>query len=188
MRSLLQLGLLGALFASKARAVGAAEFINACPFNVWYQVSDNVNFPTTINLIEANDGFYTENFDTTSGRSIQLSTSTTDFNGGGPVLAFEYTVSGGTIFYDLSTVQGNPFGFDGNTVLLATTRDNCPTSDVSSSSQAGNGFGIVRTCTTDINLFLTLCNTESTYRCDGPSRASGTKERKGKRKAASNGV
>ena len=72
------------------------------------------------------------------------------------MLNMEYTLSGGTLYYDLSTVQGNPFtGFN---VLLSTTNDNCPTSDVSSNSQSGTGEGVVRTCTSNVNLFLTLCN------------------------------
>ena len=156
MHLLVPLGILGAYFTSTALAVAAAELINACPFNVWYQVSDSENFPTSISLITANEDFYAENFDTVPGRSIQLSTSTTNFASGSPVLSFKYTVSGGTIFYDLSTVQENPFDFDGITVLLATTRDNCPTSDVSSNSQTGSGAGVVRTA-----LLISTCSSRS---------------------------
>ncbi|KAL6715279.1 hypothetical protein ACLMJK_007543 [Lecanora helva] len=143
MLSSLRLGLLGSVFASTALAqgaVGAAEFINGCDLNVWYTLSDSQTFPSSISQVEANDGFYTENFDTVSGRSISISTSPSNFFGGGPVLNMEYTLSGGTLFYDLSTVQGNPFV--GNNVLLSTTNPDCPTSDVSPSSQSRSGAGV----------------------------------------------
>ena len=130
--------------------------MNGCGFNVYYTLSDSKTSASSINSLSANDGFYTENFDTTPGRSISISTSPSNFFGGGPVLSLEYTLSGDTVFYDLPTVQGNPFA--GHDVLLSTTNPECPGFDIPSSSQSGSGPGAVRSCESNVDLFLTFCS------------------------------
>lgn len=162
----LRAALLGGFLASTALAQGAVEIINACSFPVYYRLADSVSHFGNYYTLVANDGLYTEPQDMNGGRSIELTNDPDNFSvSGGPffTLTLEYTVTpstNGETSYDLSTVHGDPF-YNGNTVLLATTIPTCPTSDVGPDSQESNGEGIVRTCSSTANLFLTLCNTGS---------------------------
>ncbi|KAL6721032.1 hypothetical protein ACLMJK_000132 [Lecanora helva] len=154
MLSQIQLGFLTAFLASTTLSASTAKVLNSCTFDIYYRLSDSTSQPPNINTISANGGTFTEAFDTNPGRSIQLSTDQNSL-AAGQSMAFEYTVSGSTIYYDLSTVTGSPFA--STPLQLSASDSSCPAVGLGPAYQNPSGQGLVKTCNSQTDLTLLFC-------------------------------
>ena len=93
-------------------STGQATVRNNCGFPVYlYACSQTPADCTAESTLAASGGTYAETFldSSTGGRSIKIGTTSGEVNK--PILQFEYTNTGsGQVAYDLSEVNGNPFG------------------------------------------------------------------------------
>ncbi|PYH41892.1 putative extracellular thaumatin domain protein [Aspergillus saccharolyticus JOP 1030-1] len=111
----------------RRQASGGVTIVNniGSPVYAW-SVSDRVSDMETLS---AGGGSYTESWQTNEnggGISIKLSTSQSQAD----VLQFEYTQSGDTIFWDMSSINLSPdsdFVKYGFTVVPSSGSSNCPT-------------------------------------------------------------
>ncbi|KAK5715834.1 hypothetical protein LTR17_016588 [Elasticomyces elasticus] len=157
--------------SAAAMSVGTAHVINKCTYDVYL-----ANTP-------AADGGYTT-IDKTLGPDDSYSQQWTELNGGngwsiklskddvpgGQLLQYEYTFhNDGTIWYDLSEVDGNPW--DANWEITADS----PSSTCSPKQQAyryatDDAYGM-QSCPQDAEITVTLCSGES-QNDDGAASAS----------------
>ena len=111
-------------------ATGRATVLNKCTFPVFlYACSQNPAACTKESKLAANGGTYGETYlgASTAGRSIKLGTTSGEVNK--PILQFEYTNAGSLVYYDLSEVNGNPFGKHGFTLTSSNSacdHNKCP--------------------------------------------------------------
>ncbi|KAF6238231.1 hypothetical protein HO173_003511 [Letharia columbiana] len=104
---------------------GYATIVNKCNFATYVYVCKQ--HPATCGStvpIKANTGTYSEAYAASSdgGHSLKISVT----SGSGNILQFEYTNGGnGDISYDLSEVNGNPFGTWGFSLTNTTTDSFC---------------------------------------------------------------
>jgi len=155
-------------FAPSVLAAGTASVTNMCSYSVWYaSISGTAEGMTEL----APGGSMSEGFGSESGTSIKLATSDSL---SGPISQFEITPSGGSIFYDLSNINGYPFASGGVTVSPSMENDPsfptcvpivCP-AGASVCSAAYNQPNDVDTMVCDINssLSLVLCSGSSSKR------------------------
>jgi len=146
-------------------STGQATVLNNCNFDVFvYACSQNPANCTGESTIAANGGTFDETYldASTLGRSIKIGTTAGETDK--PILQFEYTNNGnGSVFYDLSEVNGNPFGEFG----FALTSDNpacfqaeCPapsTHDVCPFVFTDPTNGTVSNCPIGSSTGVTLC-------------------------------
>lgn len=146
-------------------ATGQATVRNNCGFPVYlYACSQTPATCTGETTLGANGDTYAETFldSSTGGRSIKIGTTPGEVNK--PILQFEYTNTGsGQVSYDLSEVNGNPFGPYG----FALTSDNsacfqqeCPapgTADVCPFVFTAPASGRVSDCPVSSSIGVTLC-------------------------------
>lgn len=149
MYSLLRNTIVGAIFASTGLAQGTVRVINACSFDIYYTLADSTGSNNAVNTL-VYGGIYSETQDPNPGRVIKIATSQGALPDGSPIIQFEYSVSGGTIYYDLSTLNGNPFG---NNADITPSDSSCQTVGVGAAYQ--DPAGVVFSCpaTTDLDLY-----------------------------------
>ena len=148
-------------FAPSVMALGAASVVNNCGTPIYYaSVSQGQS-----GSMQEIDGSYTEQYGQPGdGVSIKLAPSD-DLSG--PVSQFELTVSGSSIFWDLSNINGYPFSQDGMQVVPSMQHDpanptcipvTCPAGETTCSA-AYNDPDDTRTmvCNANSDLTLTLC-------------------------------
>ncbi|KAL2036527.1 hypothetical protein N7G274_010757 [Stereocaulon virgatum] len=88
---------------------GRAQVINACSFPVYVVVcSQNPATCSGQSTLAANSGIWSQAYapGSAGGQSIKISTTP----GAGDILQFEYTNQDPILWYDISEVNGNPFG------------------------------------------------------------------------------
>jgi hypothetical protein len=125
---LLSLALAAAALAGAAQAQGSAFIYNYCdaPINLWaVDANRNPQSPTPI----ANGSSYSEAYHTlaTGGVSLKLGWGSSLYDGSA-ITQFEYTLTGGWIWYDISNVncQGTACPFANTGMHLETTDPTCP--------------------------------------------------------------
>jgi hypothetical protein len=94
---------------------GRAQVINACSFPVYLVVcSQNPATCSGQSTLAANSGTWSQAYapGSAGGQSIKISTTP----GAGDILQFEYTNQDPVLWYDVSEVNGNPFGQYGFTM------------------------------------------------------------------------
>lgn len=107
-----------------AATTGDANVRNYCDFDVYlYVCGQDPAVCTPEYTLAAKTGTYSEEFSTpNNGRSIKMGTTAGEVSK--PILQFEYTNDGtGLVYYDLSEVNGNPFGAYG--FYLTSSSDKC---------------------------------------------------------------
>ena len=154
MLSLLQNTAVAALFASTALAAGTVKVTNDCKYNIYYTLADSKGSDNTIRTLPYG-GTYSEAQDLNGGRSIKIATNKAALPYGSPVLQLEYSVSGGNIFYDISTLNGNPFGTG---VSVKTSDGSCQQPGIGSTWQNPNGSGKVVGCEAGTDITLYTCS------------------------------
>lgn len=143
-------------------ATGQATVLNNCTFPVYIYACSQTPAVCTAETTVAQGNTYAETFSdpSTSGRSIKIGTTSGEVSK--PVLQFEYTNEGnGQVAYDLSEVNGNPFGPYG----FALTSDNsacfqqeCPAPGTECSFVFTSPTnGMVSDCPTASSIGVTLC-------------------------------
>lgn len=146
-------------------ATGQATVLNNCGFPVYlYACSQDPETCTSESTLGAQGGTYSETFldPSTGGRSIKIGTTSGEVNK--PILQLEYTNTGsGQIAYDLSEVNGNPFGPYGFALTsnnAACFQQECPapgTADVCPFVFTTATNGQVSDCPTASSIGVTLC-------------------------------
>ena len=89
-------------------ASGSASVLNNCGFEVYIYVCDQSSCGPIIN-VDPNGGTYSAPYSTDNdGISIKIGTVTGEVDK--PILQLEYTPTSDLVYFDLSEVNGNPFG------------------------------------------------------------------------------
>lgn len=148
--------------ASTALAAGSARVVNNCGSGTEvFFASVAQNAPAPMEQLPASG--YSEAYDKPNvGVSIKMSTSA-----GGPVTQFEFTWASGSIFYDISNINGNPFAQQGMSLVPSMAGASgyptcvavdCPAGQ-STCNAAYNNPDDTRTtvCPEDSDLVFTLC-------------------------------
>ena len=94
---------------------GQVQVINACSFPIYLVVcSQNPSTCSGDSTLAANSGTWSQVYvpGSEGGQSIKISTT----SGAGDILQFEYTNDDPVLWYDISEVNGNPFGQYGFTM------------------------------------------------------------------------
>ncbi|KAF2766045.1 hypothetical protein EJ03DRAFT_192184 [Teratosphaeria nubilosa] len=151
-----------ALLASTAAAssVGSAVVVNACEYDVYIcNVPASGGGYTQIDKTLSRNGTYQQTWTelaNSQGWSIKLSMDSTLGN----IMQYEYTFhNDGTIWYDLSDVNGNPW--DGNWEITATNEaDDCDPKDQAYRYSTDDAYGM-QACSQDSVITVTLCSGES---------------------------
>ena len=152
---------------NRQSATGQANVLNQCTFPVYLYVCGEDEYNggdpdcSGIQTLAAQGGTYAETYwGPNNGRSIKMSTVYAE--GSDQILQFEYTNTGyGQVSYDLSEVNGNPFGQYGFTLWSSNPscfQSSCPppsTSCPSIFTQPTNG--IPYDCPISDGLGVTLC-------------------------------
>lgn len=144
--------------ATSALSVGSAHVINKCSYDVYlcnvpssgggYQESDK-----TLSSGGTWDQEWTE-LSNSNGWSIKLSKTDALEN----ILQYEYTFhNDGTIWYDLSCVNGNPW--DGNWEITSST-SNCNPKQQAYRYATDDAYGM-QACPQDASITVTLCSGEA---------------------------
>ncbi|KAL9067456.1 MAG: hypothetical protein Q9161_006888 [Pseudevernia consocians] len=104
---------------------GQATIVNKCTFPTYLYVCKQHPATCGANVtLAANTGTYSEPYAPASDGGHSMKISVTE--GSGDILQFEYTNEGdGKVSYDLSEVNGNPFGTWGFTLTNTTTDSHC---------------------------------------------------------------
>lgn len=144
--------------AAAADSVGSAVVINKCNYDVTLAnvPSDNGGY-SEIDKTLSTDGTYTQQWTELSngnGWSIKLSNSTSLDN----ILQYEYTFQNdGTIWYDLSEVNGNPW--DGDWEITSDT-SSCSPKQQAYRYATDDAYGM-QACPQAATITVTLCSGES---------------------------
>ena len=148
---------------ASAAAVGNAVVKNNCGFSVYLRsVGSSVGALQTITA----GGSYSEQFRTTStGAGVSLKIDKTGDptgSGAGNIVQFEYTLSGSTVYYDLSTLDGNPFKAYYQAIVPASsacTKVVCSANESPclASYHPGDSSSHTQSCTSSGNLVYNIC-------------------------------
>ena len=152
--------------ADNAQAsTGRATVLNKCKFPVFiYACSQHPAGCTAESKLGANGGTYAETYlgASTAGRSIKIGTTSGEINK--PILQLEYTNTGsGSVSYDLSEVNGNPFGRYGFTLTSSNSacfHQKCPapgTHNVCPTVFTTPTNGVPKNCPIGSSIGVTLC-------------------------------
>lgn len=152
------LAVFGASAAASSLSVGSAHVINKCTYDVYL-----CNVPAsgggqqqedkTLSAGATWDQEWTS-LTNANGWSIKLSKSEALEN----ILQYEYTFhNDGTIWYDLSCVNGNPW--DGNWEITSST-DNCNPKQQAYRYATDDAYGM-QSCPQDASITVTLCSGEA---------------------------
>lgn len=144
--------------AAAADSIGSAVVVNKCNYPVYlYNVPASGGGYSEIDKILATDGTYTQQWTQLTngaGWSIKLSNSTNLAD----ILQYEYTFQNdGTIWYDLSEVNGNPW--DGNWEITANSAT-CVPKQSAYRYATDDAYGM-QACPDDAIITVTLCSGES---------------------------
>ncbi len=93
-------------------ASGSASVLNSCPFEVYIYVCDQSSCGGIIN-VGPNGGTYSAPYIGTVNDGVSIKIGTESGEVEKPILQLEYTISDGLVYFDLSEVNGNPFGVYG---------------------------------------------------------------------------
>ncbi|MCJ1332757.1 hypothetical protein MMC10_009451 [Thelotrema lepadinum] len=149
--------------AAAAATVGNAVVKNNCGFTVYLRSVDNTVGP--LQTIKAG-GSYSEQFHTSgNGGGISLKMDKTGDptgSGSGNIEQFEYTLSGSTVYYDLSTINGNPFVAYHNAIVPSistchTITCNANENPCTASYYPGDPSNPTYACASSGNLVYNIC-------------------------------
>lgn len=144
--------------AVAADTIGSAIVVNKCEYDVYlYNTPSSGGGYTEVDEVLSTDGSYTQQWtELTNGNgwSIKLSNSTNLDS----ILQYEYTFQDdGTIWYDLSEVNGNPW--DGNWEITANSAT-CVPRQAAYRYATDDAYGM-QSCPEDATITVTLCSGES---------------------------
>lgn len=144
--------------AAVADSVGSAIVVNKCTYDVYlYNTPSADGGFSEVDKVLSQDDKYTQQWTELSngnGWSIKLSNST-NLN---DILQYEYTFQNdGTIWYDLSEVNGNPW--DGNWEITADSAT-CVPRQSAYRYATDDAYGM-QACPQDATITVTLCSGES---------------------------
>ncbi|KAL1305147.1 hypothetical protein AAFC00_002071 [Neodothiora populina] len=157
-----------ALVGAAAANIGSAIVVNKCNYDVFlYNTPSSGGGYSEIDKTLSKDGTYTQQWtELTNGNgwSIKLSNSTAFAN----ILQYEYTFQNdGTIWYDLSEVDGNPW--DGDWEITADSSA-CAPRQAAYRYATDDAYGM-QACPDSSTITVTLCSGES-QNDDGAASAS----------------
>lgn len=143
-----------ALLAAPALAIGSANVINKCGYDVHlYAVPASGGGQSEHDQVLSSGGSYSQQWTSLSngnGWSIKLCKDTSMSN----IMQYEYTFhNDGTIWYDLSDVNGNPW--DGNWEITAT--GSCTPRQAAYRFSTDDAYGM-QSCPDSSSITVTLCS------------------------------
>lgn len=152
-----------------ADSVGSAIVINKCDYDIYlYNTPSSDGGYSEVDKTLSSGSDYTQQWTELSngnGWSIKLSNSTSLID----ILQYEYTFQNdGTIWYDLSEVNGNPW--DGNWEITADTSA-CAPKQQAYRYATDDAYGM-QSCSQDASITVTLCSAESQDDGDASSASS----------------
>lgn len=150
---------LAGLAASAAAQIGSAVVVNSCSYDVYlFNTPAAGGGYSEIDKVLSTGESYTQEWTeltNTDGWSIKLSPSTNLVN----IMQYEYTFhDDGTIWFDLSDVNGNPW--DGNWEITSSDTSICSPKDVAYRYSTDDAYGM-QSCPQAATLTVTLCSGDS---------------------------
>ncbi|PFH59107.1 hypothetical protein XA68_12798 [Ophiocordyceps unilateralis] len=143
----------GAVLASGVSALGKARVHNKCNFSVTaWSVGSKISGPFEIHSGKTFEEGYVQDH-VTGGKAIKITQAVDGLNRGDPQTIFAYSLSGDTIFYDLSDAFGD--AFTGNRLKVSGNSNACGRIVwLDGTPPAGSQ---VKSCTSTADVTLTLC-------------------------------
>jgi hypothetical protein len=141
-----------------AALAGSANVINQCECDVYlWSIANSAG--ATMQTLASGNSSYSEEYRTNpdgGGISIKLSKLSNQDH----ISQFEYTMSGETIFYDMSNINGYPFIEEG--LILTGSMDVCPSVNCPAGTDCSQAYNLpddVRTlgCPVEADLTVILC-------------------------------
>ncbi|GAB7349159.1 hypothetical protein MBLNU459_g8098t1 [Dothideomycetes sp. NU459] len=142
-----------------ADTIGSAIVINKCTYDVYLANTPAADggYSEVDKTLSPNDQYSQQYTELTNGDgwSLKLSNSSTNWN---DILQYEYTFhNDGTIWYDLSEVNGNPW--DGNWEITSST-SSCAPKQQAYRYATDDAYGM-QSCPDSATITVTLCSGES---------------------------
>ncbi|MCJ1331531.1 hypothetical protein MMC10_008222 [Thelotrema lepadinum] len=145
----------GTVELTPRQGVGSVFVVNECSFTVFVRSQTNTGTGALSTLSPG--GTYAQKFQMPASGGTAILVARSDPSTFPSRLTVEYSISGSTIFYDVSLVNGNPFqaqGFDLSPRNVPGCADiNCP-ANVANCNGSGSQ---TKTCSEAANLQLNLC-------------------------------
>lgn len=148
-----------ALFGASVSALGSAHVVNKCSYDVYSCIvpasgGGQQQKDLTLAPGESWDQEWTS---LTNGAGWSIKFSHDEGSFGSNILQYEYTYQNdGTIWYDLSCVDGNPW--DGNWEITSST-DDCNPKQQAYRFATDDAYGM-QSCNADASITVTLCSGE----------------------------
>lgn len=147
-----------ALVASAAAKIGSAIVVNKCTYDVYLVNTPSANGGySDISKVLSSEGTYSQQYTELSngnGWSLKLAKNSGDTS----ILQYEYTFhNDGTIWYDLSAVDGNPW--DSNWEITSDS-STCVPRQAAYRYATDDAYGM-QSCPDDSTITVTLCSGES---------------------------
>lgn len=149
---------IAALAAIPAVFAGSAVVHNKCECDIYlWSIANSAD--VTMETLTAGNASYSETYRTNpdgGGISIKIAKLDTQST----ITQFEYTVSGETIFYDVSNINGYPFQAEG--LALNPSVESCPSVTCPAGTDCSEAYNLpddVRTkgCSSEADLVMVIC-------------------------------
>ena len=138
------------------QGIGSTFVVNMCGFNVFVRTRTNTG-TGPLSTLKPGDT-YADKFQMPASGGTETLVALSDPSTASSSLIVEYSISGSTIFYDVSLVDGNPFQSEGFQ-LSPRNVPGCVNIDCPANSANCNGAGSqTHSCSDAANLQLNLCD------------------------------
>ncbi|EGP91630.1 unnamed protein product [Zymoseptoria tritici ST99CH_1A5] len=162
-----------ALFGASASALGAGHVVNKCDYDVYTSVvpASGGGQETKMLTLSPGDSWDQSWTPLTNGAGWSIKFSKEEGSFGSNILQFEYTSQNdGTLWYDLSCVDGTPWQKDWH---ISSDTDDCIPKQAAYRFSTDDAHGMQNGCPCEASITVTLCSSNSGNSTSGDNKPSG---------------
>ncbi|KJY00025.1 hypothetical protein TI39_contig345g00002 [Zymoseptoria brevis] len=162
-----------ALFGASASALGAGHVVNKCDYDVYTSVvpASGGGQETKMLTLSPGDSWDQSWTPLTNGAGWSIKFSKEEGSFGSNVLQFEYTSQNdGTLWYDLSCVDGTPWQGDWH---ISSDTDDCVPRQAAYRFSTDDAHGMQNGCPCEASITVTLCSSSGGNSTSGETQPSG---------------